>query len=111
MGMLNQIIGALVEAWGEVKVQKARVVLSLVGVTAAVAAMSLVIAMGDLLEQWQRESMEAYAGREVTLHINAYQSGENSEMREGVGSCVGSGCYLAEEDAPKADGRAEANER
>ena len=39
MGMLNQLIGALVEAWGEVKVQKARVILSLVGVTAAVAAM------------------------------------------------------------------------
>ncbi len=111
MGMLNQIIGALVEAWGEVKVQKARVVLSLVGVTAAVAAMSLVIAMGDLLEQWQRESMEAYAGREVTLHINAYQSGENGEMQGGVGQCVGPGCYVTEEDAPKADGRAEANER
>ena len=46
MGMLNQLIGALVEAWGEVKVQKARVILSLVGVTAAVAAMATVIALG-----------------------------------------------------------------
>ena len=32
MNALSQILGALIEAWGEVKVQKARVVLSLVGV-------------------------------------------------------------------------------
>ena len=111
MGMLNQIIGALVEAWGEVKVQKARVVLSLVGVTAAVAAMSLVIAMGDLLEQAQREMMESYEGREVTLHVNAYQTSDDGEVPTESGSCVGPGCFMSEEDVPKADGSADANER
>lgn len=49
MNAASQILGALIEAWGEVKVQKARVVLSLVGVVAAVAAMTVVIALGDLL--------------------------------------------------------------
>ena len=113
MGMLNQLIGALVEAWGEVKVQKARVILSLVGVTAAVAAMATVIALGDLLEQSQRELMESYSGREVTLHVNAYQTGEESGdggMASEFGSCVGPGCY-ATEDAVAADGQAETNER
>ena len=38
MNAISQILGALIEAWGEVKVQKARVVLSLVGVVAATAA-------------------------------------------------------------------------
>ena len=73
MNIVNQIIGALVEAWSEVKVQKARVVLSLVGVTAAVAAMSTVIALGDLLVQSQREMQEAWSGREVTLTLSAYR--------------------------------------
>ena len=48
MNAVSQLLGALIEAWGEVKVQKARVVLSLVGVVAAVAAMTIVIALGDL---------------------------------------------------------------
>ena len=51
MRILSQIVGALVEAWGEVRVQKARVILSLVGVVAAVAAMSTVIALGDIVGQ------------------------------------------------------------
>ena len=55
MNAVSQILGALIEAWGEVKVQKARVVLSLVGVVAAVAAMTIVIALGDLLLQSSRE--------------------------------------------------------
>ena len=36
MNAATQLLGALIEAWGEVKVQKARVVLSLVGLVAAV---------------------------------------------------------------------------
>ncbi|MFT3944288.1 MAG: ABC transporter permease [Ancrocorticia sp.] len=119
MGMLNQFIGALVEAWGEVKVQKARVILSLVGVTAAVAAMSLVIAMGDLLEQAQREQMETWSGREVTLHVSAYQTGDagpdGAMMSDGAAAldsgCVGPGCAVAVEDAAKADEKAESSQR
>lgn len=69
MRFLNQLVGALVEAWGEVRVQKARVVLSLVGVVAAVAAMSTVIALGDLIVQSNTEMMEAWSGRSVTLTL------------------------------------------
>ena len=79
MRMFNQIIGALIEAWGEVKVQKARVILSLLGVTAAVAAMATVIAMGDLLQQSQRELSESWSGREVTLHVTAYQASNEGD--------------------------------
>lgn len=69
MRFLNQLVGALVEAWGEVRVQKARVVLSLVGVVAAVAAMSTVIALGDLIVQSNTEMMESWSGRSVTLTL------------------------------------------
>lgn len=78
MNALNQIIGALVEAWGEVKVQKARVILSLVGVVAAVAAMSSVIAIGDMLVQVNKEMEEAYSGRSITLHVSASETSSDT---------------------------------
>ena len=79
MNALSQILGALIEAWGEVKVQKARVVLSLVGVVAAVAAMTIVIALGDLLLQSSRELAELYEGRSVTLRLNPESSSNAPE--------------------------------
>ena len=79
MNAVSQILGALIEAWGEVKVQKARVVLSLVGVVAAVAAMTIVIALGDLLLQSSHELAELYEGRSVTLRLNPESSSNASE--------------------------------
>ncbi len=78
MRALHQLFGALVEAWSEVKVQRARVVLSLVGVVAAVAAMSTVIALGDLVVQSSKEMTEAMDGRATTLHITASKSGSDA---------------------------------
>ena len=79
MNAVSQLLGALIEAWGEVKVQKARVVLSLVGVVAAVAAMTIVIALGDLLLQSSRELAELYEGRSVTLRLTPESSSNASE--------------------------------
>ena len=79
MNAVSQILGALIEAWGEVKVQKARVVLSLVGVVAAVAAMTIVIALGDLLLQSSRELAELYEGRSVTLRLTPESSSNASQ--------------------------------
>ena len=79
MNAVSQILGALIEAWGEVKVQKARVVLSLVGVVAAVAAMTIVIALGDLLLQSSRELAELYEGRSVTLRLTPESSSASPE--------------------------------
>ena len=85
MNVLSQILGALIEAWGEVKVQKARVVLSLVGVVAAVAAMTIVIALGDLLLQSSRELAELYEGRSVTLRLTPESSSASSADPAGSG--------------------------
>ena len=79
MNAVSQLLGALIEASGEVKVQKARVVLSLVGVVAAVAAMTIVIALGDLLLQSSRELAELYEGRSVTLRLTPESSSNASE--------------------------------
>ena len=85
MNAVSQILGALIEAWGEVKVQKARVVLSLVGVVAAVAAMTIVIALGDLLLQSSRELAELYEGRSVTLRLTPESSSASSADPAGSG--------------------------
>lgn len=91
MTLFTQFIGAIVEAWGEVKVAKARVILSLVGVTAAVAALSTVIALGELVVQANKEMIEAGSGRAVTLHISAYQSGEDASQVAGEASAADPG--------------------
>lgn len=93
MHVLNQIIGALVEAWGEVKVQKARVILSLVGVVAAVAAMSTVIALGSLISQSLDEMQEASQGRSITLHLNLSKKVDEGS---GAGSTDGRGGFAVE---------------
>lgn len=91
MNAISQILGALIEAWGEVKVQKARVVLSLVGVVAAVAAMTVVIALGDLILQSSRELAELYEGRSVTLRLAPENSAASQGTPAGAGPTQASG--------------------
>jgi hypothetical protein len=66
------VLGAFSEAWGEVRVHRARVVLSLVGVFLAVFAMTTVTAIGQLAAQVQQEQAERFGGRPATLTISAY---------------------------------------
>lgn len=89
MRVVNQMIGALIEAWGEVKVQKARVVLSLVGVVAAVAAMSTVIAMGNVMKQSLTEIQESMEGRTITLNINVNKKSDDSGFDTSDGGAPG----------------------
>ncbi len=73
MRVITPLISPLIEAWQEVKVQKVRVVLSLIGVVAAVAAMSYIMALGELQLQSFKENNERHAGRDKTLQIMVYQ--------------------------------------
>jgi putative ABC transport system permease protein len=66
------LLGTLAEAWGEVRVHKARVVLSLVGVFLAVLAMTTVTALGQIVAQVQQEQAEASGGRTATIAVQAY---------------------------------------
>lgn len=45
---MNKILSALIEAWGEIKINKGRFVLSLTGVAVAVWAMATVLALGSM---------------------------------------------------------------
>ncbi|TYP90595.1 ABC transporter permease [Blastococcus xanthinilyticus] len=66
------VLGALSEAWDEVRVHKSRVVLSLVGVFLAVFAMTSVTALGLIVAQVQQEGAERGSGRPATVAVNAY---------------------------------------
>lgn len=67
---MTVIFGALIEAWDELRIHKLRVLLSLVGVAVAVAAMTAVMAIGQMLGQANSEMMERWNGREATLTIS-----------------------------------------
>jgi putative ABC transport system permease protein len=66
-------IGSIVEAWSELRIHKTRVLLSLIGVAVAVAALTDVVALGQIAEQSQREQNERWGGRPamVGLYINS----------------------------------------
>jgi putative ABC transport system permease protein len=66
------VLGAFTEAWGEVRVHKSRVILSLVGVFLAVFAMTTVTALGQLMAQAQQEQSERWGGRSATIGIQAF---------------------------------------
>ncbi len=60
-------IGSIVEAWAELRIHKTRVLLSLIGVAVAVAALTDVVALGQIAEQSQREQSERWGGRPAML--------------------------------------------
>ncbi|RMI07010.1 ABC transporter permease [Cellulomonas triticagri] len=69
---MTGLVGALVEAWDELRVHRLRVLLSLIGVAAAVTAITGVTAAVDMLTQVSREQSERWTGRETTLTVSAY---------------------------------------
>ncbi|MEO6115747.1 MAG: ABC transporter permease [Pseudolysinimonas sp.] len=74
MRFFTGLIGAVVEAWSEVRVHRTRVLLSLIGVAVAVAAITGVVAVGSVLEQAQTESAERYGGRPALLSVSVIDS-------------------------------------
>lgn len=65
-------LGAVLEAWAELRVHKTRVLLSLIGVGVAVAALTSVVAGGSIATQAMTEQMERGGGRPATLYIGAF---------------------------------------
>ncbi|WP_172120269.1 ABC transporter permease [Actinomyces faecalis] len=68
-GFLTGVAGALVEAWAQLRIGKLRVMLSLIGVAVAVAAMTFIIAFGQVSSAVQQELVEKWAGRPGTVEI------------------------------------------
>ncbi|MBN9238077.1 MAG: cell division protein FtsX [Micrococcales bacterium 70-64] len=69
---MTGFIGALVEAWAEIRIHRTRVLLSLIGVAVAVAALTSVVGLGAITQQATTESYERQSGRPATLFVSAY---------------------------------------
>jgi putative ABC transport system permease protein len=70
-GILSSLVGAILEAWGELRVHRARVLLSLIGVGVAVCALTSVVGVGAIAQQAQIEQLERGSGRPATLVIGS----------------------------------------
>ncbi|WIB61366.1 ABC transporter permease [Curtobacterium sp. MCLR17_007] len=93
-GVLTTIVGTFVESWQELRVHRGRVVLSLVGVTIAVASLAVVVGFGALAEKATAALNEQYGGRPATFSLTASSS---------------TGDAVADEDALFAEYRAAAD--
>lgn len=72
MSVVTGFAGAIVEAWTELRIHRTRVLLSLVGIGIAIAALTLVAALGAMVEQSQTETFERQGGRPALLGVTAY---------------------------------------
>lgn len=70
--LVTGLVGAVAEAWAELRVHRGRVLLSLIGVGVAVAALTAVVAAGGIAEQTLREQSERQGGRAATMAISAF---------------------------------------
>lgn len=70
---MSAFVGALSEAWAELRHHKLRVLLSLIGIAVSVAAIAAVLALGDYMRQSMVEQSDRYGGREATLAVSAYR--------------------------------------
>jgi len=74
------IVGAVLEAWDELRVHKVRVLLALVGVAVAVCAITAISAAGEMLRQVSAEQNDRWNGRAATLQVSAWPTGEGGSV-------------------------------
>jgi putative ABC transport system permease protein len=74
---MTGFVGAIVEAWDELRIHKVRVLLALIGVAVAVTAITGITAAVTMLNQAMTEDMDRNNGRDATL--TAYNSGMGGE--------------------------------
>lgn len=69
---LTGVVGAVIEAWQEVRIHKTRVLLSLIGVAVAVCSLTTVVGLAGVAQQALVQVNERSSGRPATLSVSAY---------------------------------------
>lgn len=69
---MTAFVAAVVEAFSELRIHKTRVLLALLGVMLSVAALTSVVALGNMAEAGLVQSAERSAGRAATLGVSVY---------------------------------------
>lgn len=67
---MTGLLGALSDAWAEIRVHKLRVLLSLIGIAVSVAALTGVVAISEYQRQFQAEQSDRWGGRAATLVVS-----------------------------------------
>jgi putative ABC transport system permease protein len=65
------LIGALGEAWSELRHHKLRVLLSLIGIAVSVGALTAVVALSEYQQQQMTEQSDQSGGRPATVSVSA----------------------------------------
>ncbi|MFF1253236.1 ABC transporter permease [Pseudarthrobacter sp. NPDC058329] len=78
---MTGIISALVEAWQELRINKTRILLALVGVALSVAALTSVVGLGNLAREGFKASSEQNGGRTATLGIAVYGPAQPDQQK------------------------------
>lgn len=68
---MTGLIGALGEAWSELRHHKLRVLLSLIGIAVSVGALTAVVALSEYQQQQMAEQSDQSGGRPATVSISA----------------------------------------
>lgn len=66
---MTALLASIVEAYGELRVHKGRILLSLIGVAFSVFALTAVMGGGGMLTSSLTQSSETWGGRDTTLMI------------------------------------------
>lgn len=77
---MTGVVGAVLEAWDELRIHKVRVLLALIGVAVAVCAITAISAAGEMLRQVSAEQQERWGGRPATLQVTAWPTGEGGSV-------------------------------
>ncbi|QAV69003.1 ABC transporter permease [Salinibacterium sp. UTAS2018] len=81
---LSSLVGSVVEAWDEVRINRTRVLLSLIGIGVAVCALATVVGAGAVFGQAQTEQSERSGGRPATISVYppSMESGQDRATTE-----------------------------
>lgn len=81
MRLVTGFFGAGIEAWGELRIHRTRVLLSLIGVAVAVAALTAVVGVSGMAKQAMEEGFERSGGRPamVVVMANSMEGEPNPE--------------------------------
>lgn len=69
---MTGVVSALVEAWQELRINKTRILLALLGVALSVAALTSVVGVGNLAREGLKASSERDGGRAATLGLGVF---------------------------------------
>ncbi|GAA4722221.1 putative ABC transport system permease protein [Promicromonospora umidemergens] len=75
---MTGIVGAVLEAWDELRIHRVRVLLALIGVACAVTAITGITAAVTMVGQAMQEETERMSGRDTTLQAWSMGSGNMS---------------------------------